>query len=238
MSTERSTDSAVAGLFGGTAPKAKAKGKSKVREEVEAPKELREAVDLVVASRQFIKQIEKKVKTAEGRIKGFARKHWSEKFAATGKRPDMFIVQGNEGSFGYIQTSRVHFNHGKQEALEMMGIDLAGHIETSGIEIDMAAVASLGYMDKLMESIKAMVGDNPEHVAQIFTPKVKMKDGILESLPKLVRDSLTEGETEAEKLALVVGTLGAVDQIKNPEIDKTSTECFELVMEAKLDAKK
>jgi hypothetical protein len=237
MSTERSTDAAVAGLFGGTAPKAKAKGKSKVREEVEAPKELRDAVDLIAASRQFIKQIEKKVKTAEGRVKTFGRQHWAEAYTKTGAKPGMFTVLGNEGSFDYSQTSRVHFNHGKQEALSMMGIDLAEHVETTGIEIDMAAIASLGYMDKLMESIKAMVGDNPEHVAQIFTPTVKMKKGILEALPKLVRDSLSEGETEADKLVLAVVTLGAVDAIKNPEIDKTSTECFELVMEAKLDAK-
>jgi len=267
----RSSDQAVDALFGGNAaPKAKAKGSTKIRPEVEAPDDLKAAVDVMVAGRTFQKTIEKKIKTAEGRVKRFARETWAERFTSTGTKPSMFHITGNDGRFGYIQTKRIHLSAEKQEALSMLGVDIASFVETSGIKIDMSAIAALGYMEKLTGAIKGMVAGekvcpkcnatqaasanfcadcgkkiekvdvssaHPEHVGQIFKPEVSVKDGILEALPNMVNDSLQDGEDLVAKLVTVIDTLGAVDQIKGPEIDKTSTECFELVMQAKLDAK-
>jgi hypothetical protein len=233
-----STDSAVADLLGGKPAKAKAKGKSKLRAEVEAPDDLKAAVDVMVAGRQFQKTIESKIKTAEARVKTFTREHWCELFSATGIKPEMFHVLGDEGQFSYSQTKRIHLNQEKLEALQMLGIDITAFVETTGIKIDMQAVAALGYMEKLTEAIKSMVGDNPEHVSQIFRPEVSVKDGILEALPNIVGDSLQDDEKLDAKMITALDTLGAVDQIRSPKIDKTSTECFEIVMGAKLDADK
>lgn len=268
MPKKKATSAAVDGLFGGKAAKTKTKAKSgKVRAEVELPKDLREVADVAMAYRVIKDDLKKKGELADKRVKAHMLRWWCEQFALTGKRPEMSNCTGNESTFQYTMTRRLSITAEKQEALEMIGADLSEYIETSGIEIDMDAIKTLGYMDDLQEAIQNLVsgrktcpkcdtevGDvkfcsecgadlgkvkasagHPEHVGQIFRPKVTAKEGIMEALPGIAEECEADGEL-ADKIEAIAEILKPTPQIKKAGFadDKSPEDCFKIVTETVL----
>jgi len=229
---------AVANLFGGKkAPKAKKTSKKAPREEIEFPKELRDAADVMCAYRTVKDDLKKKGEVAEKRCESFMKRWWCEKYALTGKKPDMARFLGNRSGVDFIQTRRMTLTAEKQEALEMMGVDLADHTEVSGMDISMEAIVRLGYMDKLQEAIANMVSD-PEHVSEIFSPKITVKEGILEALPEIAKESEIGGSL-ADQMEQILDVLKPTTQKKKPQVEgATLSECFEIVTDSKLGSTK
>ena len=230
----KNTSAAVSNLFGGKkAPKAKKAAKKKEKEQVEFPKELRDAADVMCAYRTVKDDLKKKGDVADKRCETFMRRWWCEKYALTGKKPEMATFLGNRSKIDFVQTRRMTLNAEKQEALEMMGVDMSDHVEVSGMGIDMEAVVRLGYMEKLQELIGEMVSD-PEHVSEIFTPKVTVKESILEDLPDLAKDSEIDGSL-ADQMEQILDVLKPTVQKKKPEVeDAGPAECFTIVTESAL----
>jgi|GEM_PF-3252243 len=215
MAKKKATAAAVDGLFGGKAAQTKSKGKSaKVRAEVDLPKELRQVADIAMAYKVIKDDLKKKGELAEKRVKAHLLQWWCEQFAETGKRPDMCNCSGNESTFQYTMTRRITVTAEKQEALEMIGADLSEYIETSGIEIDMDAVKTLGYMDDLQEAIQNLVGGhkmcpkcdtkmgNVKFCSQCGADlsKVKVKDGASEHVGQIFRPKVTAKDGIMEAL--------------------------------------
>jgi hypothetical protein len=235
MAKKGAKSAAASALFGGKATKKKSASKSsgKQRESVSVPPELVDDMEIAAAYRQIKDDLKKKGDSADKRVKAHCQRWWCERFAATGKRPDMTHFVGGEGSFDFVVTKRISVTAEKQEALEMIGADISEYVETSGIAIDMDAVVRLGYMDKLQEAISELV-DDPEHVAEIFTPKVTVKDGIIEALPGIAEECEADGGL-ADKIEAIVEILKPVPQVKKAELEGADAEaCFARVNEATL----
>lgn len=224
---------AASALFGGkaAAPKRKASGSTAQRETVSLPPELVEDVEVAAAFRQIKSDLEKKGKMADKKAQAFCLRWWCERFAATGKRPEMTHFVGGDGSFDFVLTRKITVTAEKQEALEMIGADISEQVETSGLTIDMDAVVRLGYMDKLQAAIGAMV-DDPEHVAEIFTPKVTVKETIMEALPGIAEECEADGGL-ADKIQAIVEILKPVPQVKKAELaGADAAACFARVNES------
>lgn len=231
---KKKTKAAVSALFAGNvAPKAPKSSKSKPRDRVELPEDLRPTLDVVAAWRNVKDALEKKAKVAEQRIAEPMLKSWCERYADSGKMPSMTTFEGEQGSIDFVMTRRVSLNAAKMEALDMMGVDISEWVETTGVDINMDAVVRLGLLDKLQEAIANLVEDEA-HIAEIFQPKVAVKEGFLEALP-----SLAEGKGPLkDRLYGLVSVLKPVSQLKNGKVDELSREeCFKLVDAAKLPAK-
>lgn len=229
------TADATSALFGGKAKAKKKTSKSSKseRETVSLPPELTDSAEVAAAYRVIKSDLEKKGKVADKQVQEFCRRWWCERFAATGRRPEMTHFVGGEGSFDFVLTRKISVTAAKQEALEMIGADLDDWVETSGIDIDMDAVVRLGYMDKLQAAIQDMVED-PEHVAEIFTPKVTVKDGIMEALPSIAEECEADGGL-ADKIEAVVDILKPVAQVKKADLAGADPDkCFQRVNESTL----
>lgn len=265
------TGAAVGALFSGqAAPKPKTAAKGKVREDVSLPPDLQGDAEVAAAYRVIKTDLEKKGKLSDKRCQAWMLRWWCERFAATGNRPDTTHFIGGLGSFDFVLTKKITITQEKQEALELIGADISNFVETSGISVDMDAVAKLGYMDRLQEaignlvagkktcpkcdtscvesckfcpncgkSVANVVGEegNPEHVEQIFAPKVTTKEGIIEALKDIAEDCEADGGL-ADKIQAVVEILKPVPQVKKAEVEgKSATECFAICYESKVAGK-
>lgn len=229
---------AVADLLSGKkAPKSKKTSKKKEKVQVQFPKELREDADVMCAYRIVKDDLKKKGEVAEKRCEKFQRRWWCEQFAATGKRPEMAHFNGATSGIDFVMTRRITLSSDKQEALEMMGVDISDHIETKGVEINMEAVNRLGLMEKLQAALASMI-DDPEQLAEIMQPKVAVTEKILEDLPAIAEDSDLDGSM-ADKLEQIIDVLKPVAQKKKPEIeDSDPVACFKLVTESTISKSK
>lgn len=228
---------AVADLFGGKkAPKAKKTASKKVKKQVQFPKELRDDADVMCAYRLVKDDLKKKGDVAEKRCERFMRRWWCEEYEATGKKPEMAHFSGANSGIDFVQTRRMTLTADKQEALEMMGVDISDHIETTGVEINMEAVKKMGLMEKLQNAIASIV-DNPEQLAEILQPKISVGEKILEELPSIADESELDG-SQADKMEQILEVLKPTAQKKKPEVPgKTAVECFELVTKASISNK-
>jgi len=234
-SKKSASSAAASALFGGkAAPKKKtATSSGKDRETVSLPPNLVEATEVAAAYRQIKADLEKKGKLADKQAQEFCLRWWCERFAATGKRPDMTHFVGGDGSFDFVLTRKITITAEKQEALDMIGADISEQVETSGLSIDMDAVVRLGYMEKLQAAIAEMVDDD-EHIAEIFTPKVTVKEGILEALPGIAQECEADGGL-ADKIQAIVDILKPVPQVKKAELaGADAAGCFTRVVESSL----
>jgi len=220
----------VNSIFAPKPQPAKSGRKAKVHEKIDFPKELRLAADVVAAGRQIQDEIKDKIAIAETMCKQHMTRVWCEKFLATGRRPDMARFHGDEGSFDFVQTRRMTITAEKTEALEAMGIDISGYLETTGVTLDLAAVERYGLMEKLQQALAKLVA-NEAQLADIVKPKVETKEELLDALPGLCRG---DDGNDVDRLMTAMEILKPVPQIKKPEIDKNPQECFSLVFSANL----
>lgn len=237
MAKSKKSDNAAAAsaLFGGkAAPKPKAASSSgKDRETVSLPPELDDSMEVAAAWRVIKSDMEKKGKLADKLVQNYCLRWWCERFAATNKRPEMTHFVGGDGAFDFVLTRKITITAEKQEALDMIGADISDQVETSGISIDMDAVVQFGYMDKLQAAIGEMV-DDPEHIAKIFTPKVTVKEGIMEALPGIAAESDADGGL-ADKIQAVIDILKPVPQVKVASLaGSDAAACFKRVDESVL----
>lgn len=269
MAKKSGAADATSALFSGKAkPKAKkTTSKGKERETVSFPPNLVEAANVAAAFRQIKSDLEKKGKLADKKAQSFMLRWWCERFAATGKRPDMTHFVGGDAGMDFVVTRKITINAEKQEALEMIGADISDHVETSGINVEMDAIVSLGYMDSLQTAIQEMVGDkktcpqcktespegahfcrecgndleeveasggDPSHVSKIFTPKVTVKEGIIEALPSIAEECEADGGL-ADKIQAIVEILKPVPQVKKAAVEGVDAEgAFKIVNDSKL----
>lgn len=217
------------------APKSKSKSNKPV---VILPDELNTAEEVMVSGKMIAKAVENKVKTATAMVMDYCWRWFANQYAHTGARPSTSTMVGNRAKFDFIQTSRIFVNAGKIENLERIGVNMDDWVKLSGVTINYEAIRSNGLEEKLQAAIESM--NLPDAVqSEILLPKHELRKDFFESLDKVARDSLQDGEDLSDKIYQILKILEPVKQVKNPNIEvngSTDSQRLASALEVILDS--
>lgn len=230
--SKRKVTAAVNEMFSGVAPAKSTRGD---KQYVPFPEELEKFAEVLCAIPSAEKTIKKQGDLAQAKCGPFMRKWWCQNYAETGTLPSQATFTAGDASLDYTLTSRIPLTDKKVSQMKEVGVDLQKYITVNGFEVNVKALAKLNYLDRFKKLIAEMVTD-PEHVSQILTPKVSLKKGVLEDLPKMAQESSLDGPL-GEQLETIVEILNPVPQKRNGTVDGLdSVDCFDRVASAKLDS--
>jgi hypothetical protein len=231
---ERELDQLLSGTVAGRKKKKKGRRAEKPTEEL--PEELSAFGDILSAGRKIEREVDFKIRYAEQQVRQYCLQRFSERFAATGRRPESVTYVGPHSRFTYVQSQRITLTPEKAEALRSLGIPVDEYTELRGLKINYTAIREHKLEKKLRQAL-ADLGLDRELLDEVFEPDVQLKPSFFDSMTTVLAHHLPRGEDLAQRVYEVNQILAPAGQIRNAETpDLDAGQAFKLIQETPIEA--